>query len=256
MNEQAKNQIFQGKIVHNRYSPKRHHFGYGLYMLALDAKRMEQQLDGVGFFGFSCFKPLWFNEKDYVKGEAERLTTRIKNKVVELNGKDDIRSITMLVQVRCFGVYFSPANFYFCYNAQRHCEQMLVEVSNTPWHQRHFYLVDLTKRDISDKRFQVSPFMDLNMSYHWLVHLPKERCNKLIITIENHDNLDKNKKIFQASLLLKGKPLTGNNIFKIWCSLPAMTIKIFASIYWQALRLFIKRIPFIGYQSLADKKRN
>jgi hypothetical protein len=52
------------------------------------------------------------------------------------------------------------------------------------------------------------------------------------------------------------KPLTAKNIFKTWCSLPVMTFKIVASIYWQALKLFVKRIPFIGYQTLTDKKRS
>ena len=63
-------------------------------------------------------------------------------------------------------------------------------------------------------------------------------------------------KVFAAGLAMQAQPLTAKNIFKTWCSLPVMTMKIIASIYWQAVKLFVKRIPFIGYQTLADKKRS
>lgn len=259
MTEQQVNQIYTGNIYHQRFSPKAHHFNYQLFMLALDVKQMEHKQGATGVFGFSFLKPLCFNEKDYlrseVKSEPKTLTERITDKVQQLNGKAAISRITMLAQVRCFGIYFSPANFYFCYDKNDVCEQMLVEVSNTPWHERHYYLVDITKEDVCEKEFQVSPFMDLNMRYHWRV-IPPELDNKLFIEIKNYNTQGDMKKVFEVGLAMQPKPLTSKNIFKTWCSLPVMTIKIIASIYWQALRLFIKRIPFIGYQTLTDKKRS
>ena len=267
MSTKALNQIYTGTIYHRRFTPKDHSFTYRLFMLALDVEQMDQQQGATGVFGFSRFNPLWFNVKDYLKAsfdgktknndksEPKTLFARITSKVQQLNGKSDISRITMLAQVRCFGIYFSPANFYFCYNANNDCEQMLVEVSNTPWHERHYYLVDVTKKDICEKEFQVSPFMDLDMRYHWRVK-PPELTNKLLIEIENYKTHGDMNKVFAAGLAMQPKPLTSQNIFKTWCSLPVMTIKIVSSIYWQALVLVIKRIPFIGYQTLADKKRS
>ncbi|MEW6993314.1 DUF1365 domain-containing protein [Colwelliaceae bacterium MEBiC 14330] len=266
MATKACNQIYTGKVYHHRFSPKAHGFNYKLFMLALDVAQMDMQKGAVGVFGFSPFKPLYFNANDYLKSDSNdknnalssepiTLTSRIKSKVLQLNGNSDIARITMLVQVRCFGIYFSPANFYFCYNENNECQQMLVEVSNTPWHERHYYLVDITKKDICEKEFQVSPFMDLNMRYHWQVQAP-EKNKALLIEIENHNTHGDKNKIFSAGLAMQAKPLTAINIFKTWCSLPVMTIKIIASIYWQALKLFVKRIPFIGYQTLSDKKRS
>ncbi len=261
------NQIYTGKVYHQRFSPKSHRFIYKLFMLALDVEQMDKKQGATGFFGFSRFKPLCFNNNDYLKkdinsdknnttrSEPNSLTTRITNKVQQLNGNNDISRITMLAQVRCFGIYFSPANFYFCYNHNDECEQMLVEVSNTPWHETHYYLVDITKKDICEKEFQVSPFMDLNMRYHWRVKPPATN-NTLLIDIENHKTHGNTNKVFAAGLSMQAKPLTAQNIFNTLCRLPAMTVKIIASIYWQALKLFVKRIPFIGYQTLADKKRS
>lgn len=267
MSTNNSNQIYTGKVYHQRFSPKPHGFVYNLFMLALDVEQMDNQQGAVGVFGFSLFKPLYFNSNDYLRSnnsenlnnqsrsEPNNLSSRIKEKVHQLNGNSEISRITMLVQVRCFGLYFSPANFYFCYNSNDECQQMLVEVSNTPWHERHYYLVDITEKDICEKEFQVSPFMDLNMRYHWRVKAPKKNST-LLIEIENHNTHDDKSKVFSAGLAMKPKPLTAKNIFKTWCSLPVMTLKIVASIYWQALRLFVKRIPFIGYQTLTDKKRS
>jgi hypothetical protein len=223
-------------------------------MLALDVDDVEKSERGVGLFGFSCLHPLRFVEKDYVTGESAFLSDRIKNKISVLAGHNDIERILMLVQVRCFGIYFSPANFYFCYDKQGHCTQMLAEVSNTPWNERYYYLVDLLKTNIkktNKKMFQVSPFMDLDMTYFWHVIPPSAENTKLLINIQNkriHETCLENEKVFEASLVMRQKAFTKTNLFKIWCQLPIMTVKVVLSIYWQALKLFIKRVPFIGYQ--------
>lgn len=155
----------------------------------------------------------------------------------------------MLVQARCFGLYFSPANFFFCYSSDGDCMYMLVEVSNTPWNKRHYYLVDLNNTQPTDKCFHVSPFMDLAMQYHWRVKPPEAENTGVRVHIENRRNADLNsKKLFDVSLSMQALPITTRNMFKVWITLPTMTFKIVAGIYYQALKLFAKRIPFISYQ--------
>jgi DUF1365 family protein len=253
----SKSYIYQGSIFHRRFTPKVHSFDYSLYMLALnvaDVEKAQIENEGIGIFGFSWFYPLRFMEKDYVKGEPYTLSERINQKVEELAGHSDISKIVMLVQVRCFGIYFSPANFYFCYDKDNNCTQMLAEVSNTPWNERHYYLIDLLDEKINKttkKMFQVSPFMDLAMTYFWHVKPPSSLNNRLFVKIENKvvdkDTGDINK-IFDASLVMNKIPFTKKSLLAIWCQLPVMTVKVVLGIYWQALKLFIKRIPFIGYQ--------
>lgn len=250
--------IYVGNITHRRFSPKKHSFNYRLYMLALDCDDIEKAQEinkGAGIFGFSWFHPLRFVEKDYLRSEPNGLTQRIKDKVMTLKGHDDIHRVVMLVQVRCFGIYFSPANFYFCYDQHNTCTQMLAEVSNTPWNERHYYLIDLLseKDKVNKKVFQVSPFMDLDMSYFWQVKPPNEHNKKLMVNIENrrvNAISGESEKLFDANLSMNRKPLNQNNLLRVWCQLPAMTINVVLGIYWQALRIFVKRIPFIGYQKI------
>jgi uncharacterized protein len=248
--------IFAGNVVHKRYTPKDHRFNSTLFMLAFDVEEIQNTLQSTGLFGFNWYHPLRFVEKDYIKSEPGLLLTRIKDKVRNLNGHEDIKRILMLVQVRCFGLYFSPVNFYFCYDNDNQCTQMLAEVSNTPWNERHYYLVDLLEKEkplTSKKVFQVSPFMDLDMHYIWHIKAPNLHGDRVLVKIENKRvdaSSGAQNKIFEASLLLKKQEFNKRNLFKIWTQLPVMTGKIVVSIYWQALKLFIKRIPFIGYQTI------
>ena len=142
----------------------------------------------------------------------------------------------MLTQVRCFGFYFSPVNFYFCYAASN-ASYLVAEVTNTPWRESHCYLIDLENPQPSPKAHHVSPFMGMALDYHWKIKAPAERA---LVHIENRQEKSK---LFDATLNLERENWDSRALGRALLRWPVMTLSIVRGIYWQALRLWVKSVP-------------
>jgi len=58
------------------------------------------------------------------------------------------------------------------------------------------------------------------------------------------ENCRQGAKVFDATLALERRPLTGASLARALAFFPLMTAKVVVAIYWQALRLWAKRVPF------------
>ena len=229
--------IYQGQVRHRRYAPREHSFSYGLYMLALDLDELEQLAGQSRLFACERFAPLSFRRRDYLGDPALPLKTAVLKEAERLGGDTDgLNRVLLLGQVRCFGLYFSPVNLFFCYRGDQ-ARYLLAEVHNTPWNQRHCYLVDLLQTTPTEKDFHVSPFMSLDMQYHWRIKPPTQRA---LVHIENRDPA----LLFDATLSLRRHPFDRTVLKAALLQWPMMTLTIVRGIYWQAIRLFLKRIPY------------
>lgn len=229
--------IYCGQVRHRRYRPQEHRFSYGLYMLALDLDELERLGRESRLFACERFAPLSFRRRDYLGDPAVPLKTAVLTEVVGLGGDTlGLDRVVMLGQVRCFGLYFSPVNFFFCYRGEQ-ARYLLAEVHNTPWRERHCYLVDLARPQPSDKVFHVSPFMGMGMKYHWCIQPPGRR---VLIHIENREPA----LLFDATVALHRQSFGATALKAALLQWPMMTLTILRGIYWQALRLLMKRVPY------------
>lgn len=234
--------IYTGWVRHRRYQPKAHSFTYNMFLLSLDIDELNAGLKFGRLFAVEQWAVLSFRHKDYLGGEGKLTRDKVWSLVEKLDGKNFAGRVTLLGQLRCFGFYFSPVNFYYCHDQQGTLQYVLAEVSNTPWRERHCYLVDAKQNTLTDKVFHVSPFMNEDMHYRWRF---TPLNPQLYLNIENFVTEDE--KIFDATIGMKRQALTAKNLLSNLVRIPAMTIKTMLGIHWQALKIYLKGVPYVSY---------
>lgn len=239
--------LYSGLVGHSRYQPIQHRFRYAIFLFALDLDELNS-LPELGWW-FKVKRPalMSFRPSDYLDHAAELTRELVWQKVASLGGEQLDGQVVFVGQVRCLGFYFSPVNFYYCHAANGALRYLLAEVSNTPWNERHCYLVDACSQAPIPKAFHVSPFMDLNMSYHW-------RFSPLQETLSLQITNQAEKRLFDAAIYLHRKPLTKAELRSQWLRIPAMTFKTVATIYWQALKLYWKKLPYVPHATPKETK--
>jgi DUF1365 family protein len=238
--------LYKGSVFHSRFVPKKHAFTYQIFLLWLNLDEIDLVEAEVKGFSTKSWAPLRFKRSDYLGDADKPLKQSVIDKMSELAEQKLTGAVYLLGQTRTFGLYFSPVNFYYLQQENGNFSHLLAEVSNTPWNDRHYYLVDLAKQEDCDKAFHVSPFNPMDMQYKWKISQPSQ---SLKLTLSCHKDV----KHFAASLNLSKVELNSKSLFNVLLSIPSMTIKTVVGIYWQALKLFIKGVPFYS-NSVQGKK--
>jgi uncharacterized protein len=265
--EEFESAIYQGFVRHRRFSPKPHEFRQSLFMMLI--KLDELPLLTTRFWQLSDKKLSWarFKRMDYIGGQLTAnqdnslsISDAVKQKIRELqpDASTEQGEVFLLGQLRYFGLYFSPLNLYYL-RINGHFRYMLAEVSNTPWNERHYYLVDLNNIQPHDKAFHVSPFSPIDQRYHWKIQPPQIGISKTLLHLESHQQniaAATDEKVFDATMVLKRKPLNQRQLSRVLLSTPIQTVSIVLGIYWQALKLFFKRVPVYGHPGTQDKNNN
>jgi uncharacterized protein len=240
--------IYNGWVEHRRAAPHENRFRYRLFMLYLDLAELPALFDGTPFW--SARKPAlaWFKRSDYLGPASLSLDEAVRVLVAERTGHRPRGPIRLLTHLRYFGYSMNPVSFYYCFNAAGDAlETIVAEITNTPWGERHQYVLPLAggNRRLSsfefDKQFHVSPFMPMDIRYQWRFNEPGRRL------FVNMRNLRRGDRVFDATLNLRGAPLTRAGLLRVLASFPFMTLKVLAGIYFQALRLYLKRTPLFPH---------
>jgi len=242
--------IYEGLVTHCRFSPVIHKFGYRLYMAYLDLDEWEHSTPLRTWISRRWLSCGSLRRQDHLTPGANSLQDAVRDLVETRSGRRPTGPIRGLTQLRYFGYYFSPLNLFYCYEETgTKLEAVVAEVTNTPWRERHCYVLwdgnctdGLARTQYAHpKAFHVSPFMDMRMDYHWTLSPPDA---ELHLRLENFVGPER---LFTAGLTLERIPLTRWNLNKMLVRHPWMTAQIVVAIHWQALRLWWKKCPLYSH---------
>jgi len=237
--------FYVGRIGHRRFIPREHRFAYHFFMWYLDLDEIDHLPALSPWFSAAGAAFSRFYRPDYYGDPKIPLAKAIRDRMAELTGVAVEGRVCGLLNLRTLGLYFSPVNFYYGFDHENRCSHFLAEVSNIPWNERYQY-AHLVAGGAGDsfyhshpKAFRVSPFNPLDQQYRWRLTPPGESVS---VGIDVHDRRGH---ILTAELELCRHPLTAREIGKQLLKKPVMTAFIVAGIYWQAMKLYFKGVPYV-----------
>jgi uncharacterized protein len=242
--------IYEGTIRHRRSSPRRE-FRHRLALAYVDLEELPRLLDGR----LLSQRPgaLRFRRSDYHGDPRVDLAEAVRDSVCAQTGTRPAGPIRVLTQLRSCGHCFNPVSFYYCMSTDgERVQAILAEVTNTPWRERHAYVLaadthhagvpdaigshpGTPRTGVLDARFEkalhVSPFMAMDHSYRARAGAPGQT---LSVHIESSR---RGEPVFDATLSLRRRELTRASARRMALRYPLATVRVLALIYAQALAL-------------------
>jgi len=247
--------IYIGSLNHRRFAPTRHEFDYPLFMVLLDIDRIPEMMSASRLASHGRFNWVSFHERDHFGDSGLSLRQRVEadaeaNGVVLPDGP-----IYLLTHLRYLGYAFNPVSFFYCYDREGRLAAVLAEVNNTFGETRNYWLTSRNeiqsgklRRYRAAKSMHVSPFMPMEMEYTFGFSEPEDDVTVYMNTI------DRGEMTFDATLRMEFREWSAANLHHALVRHPWMTMKVILGIHWQALLLWMKKVPVFTHPTGRDWK--
>ena len=239
--------LYRGYVRHRRPTPA-HQFQYSTSWAYFDLAEVDDLVRSSWCLSSNRFAPACFRRADHFGDTDEPLVDAVYELIHRKTGLSLSGPVRLLTQLRHFGIYFSPINVFYCFDPQESLAAIIAEVSNTPWNERHCYVLwegnrqpGSPDRYAHPKEFHVSPFMGMDSQYDWRIQPPGDKLRLSLGCLrEGH-------RIFQAELHLMRTEMTEGRLLRSMLRRPVAAAHVIGAIYYQALRLRMKKCQFFPH---------
>lgn len=238
--------IYRGYVRHRRFLPRAHSFVYEVFMMYLDLDELDTVLALSPLWSSKAWRPARFRREDFLGDPSVPLKQAVRERIHEVTGEWHDGSVRLLANLRYFGLLINPISCYYCFDNNENLRYVVAEVTNTPWNERVSYVLptDPEARFLRvhfAKAMHVSPFNPMDMQYRWCSNNPS-RVLSLNLETEKDGEIH-----MDATMALKRHEISAADLGSILLRHPWMTAKVAAAIYWEALKLWLKRNPLYDH---------
>lgn len=242
-----------GKVRHSRTQPARYALEHDVFYFALDLDELDQATNRGLLLGRNRRAFFSFRDADHLPTPASDLPRDIRAHLAAEGINLPGGTITLITNLRVLGYVFNPASFFLCRDAAGGLTAVVVEVHNT-YRERHLYTLRPERSDgafsaAMDKDFYVSPFISIDGRYRVTVRDAPDTLNIGINLRQGEET------VLATSLALSRRPLNSRNLVRMLLRHPLITQRTTALIHWHALRLWLRRVPFLRHSPVVPAAR-
>ncbi len=237
----SRSALYEGHVVHQRLAPRRHRLRYALFQILLDVDELPDLDRRLRWFSHDRLNLFSVFDRDHGDGRAGPLRGYVEETLAAAGIDIAGGQILLLCMPRLLGHVFNPISIYWCHRPDGGLAAMLYEVNNT-FGQRHSYLIPVDPytdrkvvRQSCAKAFHVSPFMDMAMTYDFVITAPGETISTSV-----NGRMRDGAPMITANFSGARHALTDGRLLRALVFYPLMTFKVVAAIHWEAAKLLAK----------------
>lgn len=234
--------LYECTVMHRRIAPKKHEFVYRIFLFLFDLEELPVIERRVPFFSVNTPNLYSLRDEDYFQFHSRGIRQNLETFLSTQNLPVRPARIQLLTLPRLLGYTFNPVSVFFCFDENDRPLTSVIQVGNTFGELKPF-LVPCDPAGSGfhvrvPKNYYVSPFSALDLEFDFRFDIPGPRLRLAI------DDYSGGERVLISTVTGAREELTAANLARFTLRYPLVTLKVIFLIHWEALRLWLKKIPF------------